>query len=495
LADKLYCASHFPTIAVTYMERTVQCSNPSLWLISLLLIAVMAGCGGGGGGDSGSSSSSAASETLKASRPIAQPEIDVDLGSLQPAYLKQGLVHGLGGYSGPDATWDTANAYISALKPKSWRSSTLDVYNFVVRDYKYDSRFGTSIVINLQDIFNAKYGKPVTVASNCSPGQSGCFTSFDSLRQTWVGALEQILTGTSALHIDYFDLLAEPDVGSFVNVSPAQIYLLLKDAYGLVKTHRPDAKIVGPSNSGFSSSVYQNLLANLVTDNLHLDAISWHELGNDPDVISGHAETLRSLFAMFPQICIPSCPEIHINEYQWEDTMFIPGYSVAWLKQLEAAKIAQANRACWGGDPGSSISYDTCWYGFEGMLTPDNSSPQALYWVYKYYADLGGSRYSIQNPMPKIAAISGQLSNGGIGVLVGNYGVASAAFQVKLNRFQGSSARIDIYRLKNNLNQVVALPQVALFRSMKLDAVNSNLSIDMSGVLLGEAYWIVATPL
>jgi len=473
------------------MKRAARYSNPLLWLISLLVIAVMAGCGSGGGGG-GSASAPSGSD---GSGPISQGQIEVDLASSQPTSLKQGLVDGLAGYSGPNPTMDTANGYISALKPKSWRFSQIDIYNFVVRDYQYDSRFDTSIVINLQDIFNTKYGKPIKVATLCLPGQLSCFTSFDSLRQAWVSTLEQALIDTSALHINYFDLLAEADIGSFVNVSPDQIFLLLKDAYGLVKSHRPDAKIVGPSDSTFNASVYQNLLSNLVTDNLHLDAISWHELGNDPDVISGHVETLKSFFAMYPQICVPACPEIHINEYQGENTMFIPGPAVGWLKQLEAAKIDQANRACWGGDPGSSINYETCWYGFEGMLTPDNLSPQALYWIYKYYADLGDSRYSIQNSIPKVAAISGQLSDGRIGVLVGNYGVGSAVFRIKLNNFQNPSAGIDIYRLVNNLNQVVALPQVDLFKSLSLDAQNSTLSIDMSEVLVGEAYWVVITPL
>lgn len=474
------------------MKSSTRHSNPLLCVISLLLSAVLAGCGGGGGG--GDSSAGAPPGTLPVSVVAAQtnvPQINVDLGTLQPVSLKQGLVDGLGGYWGPDVTWDAANGYISALKPKSWRFAALDIYNFVVRDYQYDTRFGTSIVVNLQDIFNTKYGKPIEVTSSCLPGQSGCFTSFDSLRQAWVSALQEVLVGTSALHVNYFDLLAEPDIGSFVNVSPYQIYLLLRDAYGLVRTYRPDAKIVGPSDSAFNASVYQNLLANLVTDNLHFDAISWHELGDDPDVISDHVKTLRSLFVMYPQICVPTCPEIHINEYQGEAAMFIPGYAVGWLKQLEAAKIDQANRACWGGDPGSSINYETCWYGFEGMLTPDNSSPQALYWVYKYYGDLGDSRYSIQNSIPKVAAVSGRLSDGRTGVLLGNYGTASALFQIKLTHFQGSSAHVDIYRLQNNLNQVVALPQVDLFKSMNLSVRNSNLVIDMSGVLAGEAYWIV----
>ena len=473
------------------MKRTARYSNLLLCLMSLLLVAAMAGCGGGGGGGGGGSPSAPSGND--GSGPISQGVIEVDLASSQPTSLKQGLVDGLGGYSGPNPAMDTANGYISALKPKSWRFSQLDIYNFVVRDYQYDSRFGTSIVVNLQDIFNTKYGKPIKVAPICF--QPSCFTSFDSLRQAWVSTLEQALIDTSAFHINYFDLLAEADIGSFENVSPDQIYLLLKDAYGLVKSHRPDAKIVGPSDSTFDASVYQNLLSNLVTDSLHLDAISWHELDNDPDVISGHVETLKSFFVLFPQICVPTCPEIHINEYQGENTMFIPGPAVGWLKQLEAAKIDQANRACWGGDPGSSINYDTCWYGFEGMLTPDNSSPQALYWIYKYYADLGDSRFSTQNSISKIAAISGQLSDGRVGVLLGNYGLGSALFQLKLNHFESSSAQIDIYRLSNNLNQVVALPQVELLKSLSLDAQNASLSIDMSEVLPGEAYWVVITPL
>jgi hypothetical protein len=424
-------------------------------------------------------------------------EIQIDLFKARSSLLKQGLVHGLGGYTERTATSDIANTWISATKPGSWRFSGIrtygygDMYKFIVEDYHYDSAFRTITVFNLQDIFNAKYGNPITINASCLQGETGCFASFANLRQAWNTVIRNFLVNTKGAAIAFFDLLAEPEF-SFRNTSQVQLYELAKDAYYLVKEIRPDAKTVGPSIASFRPVVLDALIANMVVDGIHFDAISWHELGNDPEVIGQHVATFKSLLQKYPAICQPSCPEIHINEYQGEETMLVPGHAVGWLSNLESSSVNQANRACWGGDPGSPITYQSCWYGFSGFLTPDSSTPQPLYWVYKFYADLN-SRFATQSTLSKISAISGQLSNGAIGVLVGNYG-ATQSGQLRLLNFVWASAQVDVFRIANTYNQVRSLPRVDRLTAFNAVTTNSVLTFQLDKVAAGDAYWIVITP-
>ena len=426
-------------------------------------------------------------------------EIQIDLSQVQRHSLKQGLVNGPNHYNGPTAASNQANALISVLRPTSWRFSGIrgygyggDIYRFVVDDYQYDSRFGTSTVLNLQDIFNAKYGKPVTIKASCLQGESGCFTSYSNLRQTWNTAIRDFLIGSIAAKIDFFDLLAEPDA-TFVNVSPDQLYQLLKDAYSLVKQIRPDSNTVGPSLLSFKPALLESLLANMVRDRIRLDAISWHELGNNPEMVGQHVTTMESIFQRYPAICQPSCPEIHINEYHGEHTMLIPGHAVGWLSNLESSNVKQANRACWGGDAGSPIPYPSCWYGFSGFLTPDSSTPQPLYWVYKFYADLNASRFATKSSLPKVAAISGELSDGRIGLLAGNYGTTITGGQIQFTNFTKASAQVEVRRINNTFNQVTSLPTVngVVFNALPKNSV-LTLQLEFEP---GVAYWVTITPL
>jgi hypothetical protein len=427
-------------------------------------------------------------------------EIQIDLSQVRHSALKQGLLNGPNHYNGPTATSNAADALISALKPTSWRFSGIrgygyggDIYKFVVDDYHYDKRFDTSTVLNLQDIFNARYGNPVTIKAFCLPRQSGCFTSFENLRQAWNTTIRNFLIDTKGTRIAFFDLLAEPDA-TFKNVSRVQLYELAKDAYSLVKQIRPEAKIVGPSIISFKPLVLEDLISNMVKDGIRFDAISWHELGNDPEIIATHVATFKSLLQKYPAICQPSCPQIHINEYQGEDTMLIPGHAVGWLSALEASNINQANRACWGGDKGSPILYESCWHGFSGFLMSDNLTPQPLYWIYKFYAELNASRLATKSTVSKITAISGQLSNGRIGILVGNYGMSQNAVRLQLVNFMKASARIDVIRIGNTFNQVKSLPRVDPVKAVNAATTNSVLTFQLDSFAAGDAYWIVITP-
>lgn len=425
-----------------------------------------------------------------------------DFQNSSTSTLRHGLLNGPNDYDLPSAQSDVANDWLSQLNLTTWRFSGFadfgyggNIHKFVVTDYQFPQRFGTSIVVNLQDMFNLEYGKPVRIASSCSPGRRDCFTSFASLRQAWNEVLTDFLNDPRANDVDYFDILAEADAKTFVNVNFDQIYLLFKDALLLVNNLHPTKKTVGPSSVGFNINLYDGLVSRMVSDGIRLDAISWHELGSDPEVVHAHKASMTSIFTKYPQICVPQCPEIHINEYQSEDTFFAPGFSLGWLQNLEAAGIKQANRSCWGGDPGSPIPYQSCWYGFSGLLMPDSQSPQMMYWLFKHYADLQNSRYSMtQNTLTKVTGIAGNISGSKMGVLVGNYSNLNQVIDLQATNFSNAAAYVEVYKLavREPLQVANSLP---LVQQGTITRIGNTISIPLPPLTQGEAFWVIIDPL
>jgi hypothetical protein len=452
------------------------------WMLACLVV----GCGSSDPGDDGV--------------PPDETLIEIDRAQPGESRLKQGIVNGPQEYIDRTPMTDHADALLSALRPTSWRFSGINglgyggnIYKFVVDDYRYDTRFGTEVIVNLQDLFMARRGRPIQVSTRCPTGASNCFATFDELLAQWNADATLFLSSSLGPRITYFDPLGEPDLNSFEGLTAEQRYELLASAIRLIRQHRPAAKIVGPSNAGFNQAVYDGLVALLVRDGLRLDAISWHELGTDPRVIAPHVATMKTIFEAYPAICQPTCPEIHINEYQGEDTVFVPGHAVAWLSHLELADVDQATRACWGGDEGSPIDYESCFNGFSGMLTPDDTTPQPLYWVYKYYADLQ-SRFAATGAPDGIAMIAGKLDGGATGILIGNFGGTTISrLRLRVNGVSGESVRADVYRIENTFNEVVALPVVELASSVDVAPDGGLADVVIDDVGDGEAYWIVVT--
>ncbi|MBI1214855.1 MAG: hypothetical protein GC185_03435 [Alphaproteobacteria bacterium] len=427
--------------------------------------------------------------------------VRIDLSYTWMPHLRQGLVNGPDGYSHPTAATDIADKYLSGLHFGSWRLSGVghsgyggDIYGFVVRDCKYDKRFSTHIVVNLHDVFNARYGRPARIKKFCLPlVKRGCFTSFAKLRKAWDKTIGDFLEDAKDKHVDDFDLFSEPDLNAFENVTPDQIYDLMKDEYALVKKIRPGVKIVGPSVAGFKPDVFAQLLERTGADNIHFDALSWHELGDDPRAVMQDVVAMRTLLAQYPQACKPECPEIHINEYEGENRTLVPGNAVGWLQALEQAGVDEANRACWGGDMGSPIHYQSCWHGFSGLLMPDGVTPQPLYWVYWSYAEMTGARFLPAAPPPGVAVISGPVEDG-IGILAGNLGDAQDKLGFSLKPFPDAGAKVEVFKIANTDNKPVAMPEMKPEETFDATAQDGALSFTLENVAKGDAYWIKVMP-
>lgn len=442
------------------------------------------------------------------------------LGSFRPL---QGFLHGItyqSGVGGIDYS-KTINM-IDALKPQNWRLSNFlnNVYGFVVTNANYPGRFGTKIVFNVSDAFiNSKNNSFVKLDSSCPPGNfiDNCFATFDEMKTEWAKFIEAMMQSmlSQNLAIHYLDIFNEPNSGVQVRGLSGEHFLeLFRIAHSVIRFHQPMAKIVAPSISDYNKAALEGFLSYIEANNLRLDALSWHEFNwsdlntISPEIIPIHVKEMRAFFAAHPKLCNPICPEFHINEYAGEQH-FVPGWVVGWLHYLGKgqADVDVANRACWDASSDGVTQWSNCWAGINGMLMDDNITPQAIYWVHKFYADLLGSiQLKTISTDSKTIAISGKMnSSKTLMVLVGRYGGdsrSSTDVELKITGYpysaSGTTSKVKLqwWRVPKPTHSAQPLLSPIQLTTMtkKVNALKT-VSIFIPNFVDGDAYLLVITPL
>lgn len=402
-----------------------------------------------------------------------------------------GFLHGI--------TYDPRRDYtstidlMSALNPALWRLSNQfnDVYGFVATRAEFPRNHGTLITYVIQDAFNTQYGKPIIVG-NCDTTRPNCFARFDDLKAAWVSYIDTFVQTAIAtnLTIHYYDVFAEPN-GSWTGVSYPQILELFRAAHDVVRQRQPQAKIVAPSIANYNSRYLKEFVAYVAGNKLRLDALSWHEFGA-PDSLPAHVDEARQFFSANPSLCIPACPEIHINEYAGSRDHLIPGWAVGWLHYLEKAEVDQSHRACWDVIGG----WSTCWAGINGVLLQDNVTRQHIYWVYKWHADtLGGTRLNLDTTSAKVVALARQIdSSGEISILLGRYDGAAGNVALEVRNYQYGSADVTVEKIPSNFNVPSAFSAPMLTVNSGVSVTGGSARITLYGVLDGEAYLVKLKP-
>ena len=415
--------------------------------------------------------------------------------------LRQGFVHGITYQNGDDVT--TAIHLVSALKPGSWRSSYYSVYQFVADAAQLPQTLGTKITFVIQDVFNQKYGFGIEVTSSCALGVTSCFLTYDALKTAWLGVVDQIMqtVNQNNLIIDYYDVFGEPTSGAtkLSGLTPDQLMDLFRVTSERVRQYRPDAKVSGPDLATYNASAFKTFLTYVAANGLRLDALSWHEFGT-PDVLVAHVQEMRDYMKTVPGlICDPTCPQIHINEYESGMETFIPGSGVAWIYYLEKAGVDVANRACYDLQ-GSGLAWSTCWAGFDGMLLSDNKTPQPLYWVYRAYAALDATRlYSQSSDKGVVALASRNDATKEIQILAGKYSLGEVdgkvTIYVQKYPYGGSNASVEVIAIPSSGNTPVALASLPPATTTAVPIQNGTLTITINNFRVGDAYSIVVKPL
>lgn len=317
---------------------------------------------------------------LALSTAAAQEVLTVDAGSdLGPRALNNGFTH-----SRDESSPEPDPEIVQSLRPEEWR-----LYKY--HSYQLAEKHGARITYGLCNHYAwYKGGFP-----NASPWLD------------WAEYEAYILYNMQVYDsyfpdypVEYYDIWNEPDHSYFWHGTYTQLVELFARTYYVIKSYKPDAKVVGPSISWFrpGHSGVEGIIDLLIDlDTIHgirLDAISWHENGGvwydtRPDGIPDRAAALRAeIAAHFPA---SYQPEFHVNEYMGGQVHLSPGWNVAYFYYLPKAGVDKAMRAGWNVYSLNPTDYwNDCWYGLNGMLMKDGQTVQNAYWVNLTHALMEG---------------------------------------------------------------------------------------------------------
>jgi hypothetical protein len=217
--------------------------------------------------------------------------------------------------------------------------------------------------------------------------------------------------------------------------------LVYKEGYEAIKAADPQAKVLGPSLSGFTIERVPGrpeildlttFLDFANTNHLRFDALSLHETAADhlprlfdrqPDSIQSHVAQLRGELFRWPNI---GTPKIFVSEYGGGRTLSVPGWRVGQLASIEAGDVESASTSCW---PFADVI--NCTAGtLGGLLDTDKSTPRAAYWAHRAYADMRGTRVDSSDSVASLSAFA--VAEG-----------AGKAWRVLLGRHQSCTAAVN----------------------------------------------------
>ena len=288
---------------------------------------------------------------------------------------------------------------IKDLKPRFWRVGDFNSNDFVRERFP---EVKTQIV--LSDLLEEK-------------GKSKPWKNWNAYENK-VKSIVQYSKDNSP--VDYFDIWSEPD--HLWSGTSDQFFEMIKRTHNIIRDIDPNAKIVGPSASYYNEAGYAQFLDFLVANNLHFDAISWHEFYL-PENIPIHVSSAKAMIdnrSLGPM-------EIQINEFSSGQRHLIPGWTMGWIYYLDEAKVDWASKACWEREIGDRNQTSECIKGLNGIFAEDEITPHAIYWVHKFYAEMKGSKLEVSTNNPKIVALASKDDvNKEIQVLIGRYSCGQA---------------------------------------------------------------------
>lgn len=449
------------------------------------------------------------------------------------AWRADGFLHGLDfaapgttfGYSGPPLD------LIQALHPTSWRMAdcVTPLSYFPECEWAAQNTSASLTDVLSDDYYARRYDSN---AKGVRPPWE-CWDCFTSDVNSIVTYPTPKVPATSV----YWDLQNEPGF----QLGPNQqgnyrLYLEeLQKAYETVKAAVPTAKIVLPSLDdptdttigGTDGAVnphvltFDELLPFLVANNISPDALSWHENGGlfetNPTVFPYQLDKIRYLESEYG---LPTSPKIFVNEYDPAYANLLPGWSAGWIAALEAAKVDQANRACWI-ETSAGTSYSECSKGsLDGLFTPtfdgrQTEQPQANYWVYRFYAGMQGNLLTTTTSDNTVTALAtNDATTRTIALLVGRHKSCTAAVNPDCTTANApevggiptpAPAAVNIsvaypYAATTVTATITDIPNVRGAMSqpasttMTLTVSNGTVTVPLAAVADGDAYTVTITP-
>ena len=340
-------------------------------VVSALLAILGVGTGSGTPGDSVFDEPGA---------PNAAQTLTVDAGSVtgQMTHKAAGFLYG---FAEPDVpsenTLSAIGVYTAVAKPKAGLQHPMGDITQV-----YETFFaagGEYLQVYCQDKIDTWYYQP----------PAGGLSAYYEMLKDVVTEINNAVAPEYRSRIVYYPF-NEPDGGgvhtgwfSGGNFS-AEYNEAFLTSYQIIKAVNPEAKVGGPNFQGYTdhNADQMETFMTFCRDNGCLpDVVSWHELAEidkGPNSFTSHYAQYRAL----EQALGISPIEVCITEYGAKTSNSMPSNSMQWISVFEAADAAGC-RAYWRTANNMND------------LTGDYNSPNADWWVYKWYNEMLGDELAL----------------------------------------------------------------------------------------------------
>jgi len=143
-----------------------------------------------------------------------------------------------------------------------------------------------------------------------------------------------------------------------------------------------------------------------------VNVISWHELStasNQIPEVADHLRAAREMFVDNPVYDVIGLKEVFVNENLSQRDQFQPGELLGQLHYLEQGRADAAVRACWNESNGKANCYND---SLDGLLTPGDHDPRAVWFAAKEYADGVPTRVASSTSSPYLVSMASREAPG-----------------------------------------------------------------------------------
>jgi hypothetical protein len=299
----------------------------------------------------------------------------------------------------------------------------------------------------------------------------------------WLSAVDtqvKAVVASGDTNISAFELWNEPDWTW--NTSAAGAF----DAgwartFNEVRADDSSAVIQGPSYSTYNASWMTTFLTDAKASGTVPNIISWHELGGAGSIPADVA----SIQSIESSLGISARP-IAIEEYGETSQVGVPGALVGYIANFERSGVNNAELAFWNH------------YGTLGdALTDTGASPNAAYWLYRWYGHMSGNMVTAVPPGSAGVGLDGAASINSAGnqvsVIFGGGSGSTAVTVGGLGSAFGSTAHV-VLEQTVSAGRTTAVVGPGILSSANYTISGGSITVSISSMNAANGYHLVVTP-
>lgn len=262
--------------------------------------------------------------------------------------------------------------------------------------------------------------------------------------------------------------------------------------YKTIKGINPAIKVAGPNFSSYDGNAYNTFFQFCEKNNCLPEYITWHELSKDKlESFPDHCKQVKGYIDTYYKDSGIE-PTIFVNETVNFDDVGNPGALVNWLSIFDEEDV-YASLPYWG--LANSMN----------ELAADTNKPNGAWWVYKWYAQMSGSKAPLTLENIDAPSAYGRLygltsSDEESKTIYTLFGGQKGKQKIKLENIRSSKifegaekAHVKIYSTKYTGHHGFAEETPVEFEG-NLDFTGDDLSFTIQDAELMDAYFAIVTP-